>query len=122
MHAIYIHQGHLFAGHKGAWETVIDNEILNADVWYHAAVTYDADGTMTLYKNGLVISTATNVPAFTGSAVRIGAFDANSNLFKGIIEEARIWNKVLTEAEIQEKMNCELSGAQLGLVGYYKFN
>lgn len=38
------------------------------------------------------------------------------------LDEARIWNKVLTQAEIQEKMNCEFAGPQPGLVGYYKFN
>jgi len=122
MHAIYVYQGHLSSGHNGAWETVIDNEMLNTGVWYHVVVTYDADGTMKLYKNGVQVSVATNVPAFTGNFIRIGAFEPGQNLFNGTIDEARIWNKVLTEAEIQENMNCEFAGTQPGLVAYYKFN
>jgi hypothetical protein len=122
-HAIYMPGGIISAGHNGAWDSVEDSEQLDTDTWYHVAVTYDlATTTMILYKNGIAIAENNNVPPFTGSAVRIGAFDADSNLFHGLIDEARIWNKVLTQAEIQEKMNCEFAGPQSGLVGYYKFN
>lgn len=122
-HAIYIPGGILSAGHNSGWSAVEDNEQLSLDTWYHVAITYNsATETMILYKNGIVIDQNTGVPAFTGSATRIGAFDAGGNLFRGAIEEARIWNKVLTQAEIQNNMNCELAGAQSGLVAYYKFN
>ena len=122
-HAIYIPNGVLSAGHNGGWSAVEDNTQLSLDTWYHVAVTYNsATQTMILYKNGIAIDQSTNVPAFTGSATRIGAFDAGGNLFNGAIEEARIWNKVLTQAEIQNNMNCELAGTQSGLVAYYKFN
>lgn len=122
-HAIYIPGGKLSAGHNGGWSAVQDSELLDAGIWYHVAVTYDlATTTMKLYKNGIFVAENNAVPAFTGNAVRIGAFDANSNLFNGVIDEARIWNKVLTQTEIQDKMNCEFAGAQSGLVGYYKFN
>jgi hypothetical protein len=122
-HAIYIPGGKLSAGHNGNYQALSDIDQLDADKWYHVAVTYDlATTTMTLYKNGVVVATNTNIPAFTGNVVRIGAFDANNNLLYGVIDEARIWNKVLTQAEIQDKMNCEFTGAQPGLVGYYKFN
>lgn len=123
LHAIYIPNGILSAGHNGGWNSVKDSEQLDTDKWYHVAVTYDlATTTMILYKNGVVVDENNAVYAFTGSALRIGAFDTNSNLFHGIIDEARIWNRALTQAEIQEKMNCEFAGPQSGLVGYYKFN
>jgi len=122
-HAMYVNGGHLSAGHNGTWNSVKDDNLLDGTTWYHFVVTYDANATMTLYKNGIVISTKTNVPAFVGgNAVRIGAYDPGSNLANGVIDEVRIWNKALTQAEIQNNMNCELSGAQPGLVSYYKFN
>ncbi|CAD0003792.1 LamG-like jellyroll fold domain-containing protein [Flavobacterium chungangense] len=122
-HAIYIPGGILSAGHNSGWSAVKDNAQLSLDTWYHVAVTYNsATNTMILYKNGIEIDQNTNVFPFIGSATRIGAFDAGQNLFNGAIEEARIWNKVLTQAEIQNNMNCELAGAQSGLVAYYKFN
>ncbi|MEO7976714.1 LamG-like jellyroll fold domain-containing protein [Flavobacterium sp.] len=121
-HAIYIPGGKLSTGHNGAYENLKDPTQLSTNTWYHVAVTYDANGTLTLYKNGDVVGAAANVPAFTGTAVRIGAFDPGQNLFNGTIDDVRIWNKVLTQAEIQEKMNCEFAGPQPGLVAYYKFN
>jgi len=122
-HAIYIPGGILSSGHNGDWTAVEDSESLDTDTWYHVAVTYDlATTTMILYKNGVAIDENNNVPAFVGNVIRIGAFDPAENLFNGRIDEARIWNKVLTQAEIQNNMNCELSGAQPGLINYYKFN
>nr|WP_199002012.1 LamG-like jellyroll fold domain-containing protein [Flavobacterium sp. ASV13] len=122
-HAIYIPAGVLSSGHNGVWNAVHDTEELNTDTWYHVAVTYDlATTTMILYKNGVAISENNNVPAFVGNIVRIGAFDPAGNLFNGLMDEVRIWNKVLTQTEIQNNMNCELSGPQPGLINYYKFN
>lgn len=121
-HAIFIPNGRLSAGHNGHWEYLQDSQQLDLNTWYHVAVTYDlATTTMKLYKNGVLIDENNSIEAFTGNAVKIGAFQS-SNLFNGAIEEARIWNKVLTQAEIQEKMNCEFAGPQSGLVGYFKFN
>lgn len=121
-HALYVNAGVLSAGHNGTWNYVVDNVPLDIHTWYHVALTYDASGTMKLYKNGSIVATRTNVPTFTGSAVRIGSFEPGGNLFYGAIDEVRIWNKALSQAEIQENMNCELSTGQPGLVAYYKFN
>ena len=45
-----------------------------------------------------------------------------SEYFLGQIDEIRIWNKVLTQSEIQDQTYCELSGASSCLVAYYQFN
>jgi hypothetical protein len=122
-HAIYVPNGNLSAGHNGTYQALRDNDPLDVDTWYHVAVTYDASTTtMTLYKNGDVVATDNTILPFTGNSVRIGAFDTNKNLLYGVIDEARIWEKVLTQDEIKQNMNCEFSGPQPGLIGYYKFN
>ena len=78
---------------------------------------------MKLYTNGILVSTNTTVDPFIGgNALRIGAFDNGGNLFGGKIDEVRIWNRALSQAEIQNNMNCELAPGQIGLVAYYKFN
>ncbi|HTL82093.1 MAG TPA: LamG-like jellyroll fold domain-containing protein [Bacteroidia bacterium] len=114
----------LSSGHNGTYNSVQDPTPLLANTWYHVAVTYDAaTTTMKLYKNGVLVSTNTAVPAFTsGSAVRLGAFNNAGNLFKGNIDEVRIWNRALTAAEINSSMNCELAGNESGLIVYYNFN
>ncbi|MFM9987618.1 LamG-like jellyroll fold domain-containing protein [Flavobacterium sp.] len=112
------------AGHNGTWDSVQDPTQIVANTWYHVALTYDAaTTTMKLYTNGILVSTNTTVDPFIGgNALRIGAFDNGGNLFGGKIDEVRIWNRALSQAEIQNNMNCELAPGQIGLVAYYKFN
>uniref|UniRef100_UPI003751EC87 LamG-like jellyroll fold domain-containing protein n=1 Tax=Flavobacterium sp. TaxID=239 RepID=UPI003751EC87 len=114
----------LSAGHNGTWNAVQDPTPIVANTWYHVALTYDAaTTTMKLYKNGVLVSTNTSVPAFTGgNALRLGSYDAASNQLGGKLDEVRIWNRVLPQCEIQNNMNGELPSGQVGLVAYYKFN
>lgn len=112
------------AGHNGVWNAVQDPTPIVANTWYHVALTYDAaTTTMKLYKNGILVSTNTAVPAFTGgNAVRLGSYDPTQNLLGGKLDEVRIWNRVLPQCEIQNNMNGELPSGQVGLVAYYKCN
>lgn len=126
-HAFWVpntNAGKLSAGHNGFWYSVQDSEPLQANTWHHVAVTYDAaTTTMMLYKNGVLVSTNTNVPPVAnGNIVRLGSFDNGANLFSGALDEVRIWNRVLTPCEIENNKNTELATGQDGLVAYYKFN
>ena len=122
-HAFWVPNMILSAGHNNTWGSVQDAVNLALNTWYHVAVSYDiATQTLRLYKNGVLISTAINIPApINGNEVLIGAYD-NGNLFNGNIDEVRIWNKVLTATDIMNHMNCELQSTETGLVSYYKFN
>ncbi|MEO8761098.1 MAG: LamG domain-containing protein, partial [Bacteroidia bacterium] len=123
-HALWAPNQVLSAGHNGAWSTVQDVTTLNLNQWYHVAVTYDASAQiMTLYKNGVQVSQASGVVSYnSGNMVRIGSYDPAQNLFHGNIDEVRIWNRALCQAEIQNNMNAELQLPQIGLVSYYNFN
>jgi hypothetical protein len=56
----------------------------------------------------------------------IGAYYSFSNAivnhYKGMIDELRVWSKVLTETEINQFMNSTLSGSENGLVLYLSFD
>lgn len=126
-HALYpsvSYGNRISAGHNGTWNAVQDPTPIVANTWYHVALTYDAaTTTMKLYKNGVLVSTNTNVAPFIGgNALRIGSFDNGQNLLGGKIDEVRIWDRVLPEAEIVNNMNCELGSGQTGLMAHYKFN
>ncbi len=44
------------------------------------------------------------------------------NQFSGQLDEVRIWNKALSQEQIQSTMNQPLSGNESGLVGYFTFD
>jgi hypothetical protein len=82
------------------------------DQWHHVAATWENDGTPTildakLYVDGIceTISSSTDYPVNTGSTqnVQIGICreEGNSRYFKGLIDEVRIYDRALSEAEIK---------------------
>jgi gliding motility-associated-like protein len=113
----------LSAGHDGAWNQVQDNAVLSLNTWYHVAVSYDAASlTMSLYKNGVLVSANNTVQPCTGSnSVSIGSF-AGTFVNTGAMDEVRIWNRALCQTEIANNMNCEIPTTASGLIANYHFN
>ncbi|MDM8564109.1 PA14 domain-containing protein [Candidatus Halobeggiatoa sp. HSG11] len=121
-HAFWAPNYILSSGHKGAWSTVQDPETMVTDTWYHVAVTYDGSSEMKLYKNGVLVDSATGVaPLGDGMNTYIGKF-ANANYFGGDIDEVRIWDVVRSQAEIKAYMNRSLDSDESGLIAYYNFD
>ncbi|MBD1945095.1 LamG domain-containing protein [Coleofasciculus sp. FACHB-64] len=124
-HALFMPNGGCLAsGHNKKWWLVKDSSASPANTWIHAAVTYDNQTQiMCLYRDGHLISQASNVPPFTPSdrTLTIGSHFSGS-FFKGQITAARVWNKVLSQAEIQESMPRRLRGDEAGLVSYWPLN
>jgi RHS repeat-associated protein len=102
--------------------------VLQLNQWYYVAGVYDAAAqTMTVYlngapDNGTLVGTVASSQSTSHRDVLIGArpddpFDYN---FNGTIDEVRIYNRALTQAEIQADMNASAgstTGAQMK--GYY---
>ncbi|MCG8537880.1 MAG: LamG domain-containing protein, partial [Pseudomonadales bacterium] len=42
--------------------------------------------------------------------------------FEGDMDDVQVWNRALTQTEILQQMDSELSGNETGLIAYYKFN
>jgi len=91
------------------------------NTWTHLAFTYDAgagENNFKLYKNGQVIASMTatgNVNAGPGNFYA-GAY--------GIweMQELRLWNRALSQGEIQANMNRKLAGTEAGLNAYWQFS
>src|SRR3989344_473498 len=83
-----------------------NNTIVTENVWQHIAYSRSGTGagTHSIYLNGvsqaLVTDSATNYTA-TANAKQIGQRGDNTNFAGGSIDEARIYNRALTAAEIQ---------------------
>jgi hypothetical protein len=83
----------------GGWESIfipVDTQ------WHHFAVTYNGDGG-SWYLDGQLIGSLDGAIG-TIDQVRIGARLSNSNYFPGLIDDVRIYNTVLTLAEIKKLM------------------
>jgi hypothetical protein len=92
--------------------------------WIHYSVTYDGY-TVCMYKNGLLIVTNSGREGDIVTMnwpVTIGDRNGGSDWFPGSIDEVRIWNRALTQQQIQANINCELTGNEPGLIAYYNFN
>ncbi|MEI6753955.1 MAG: LamG-like jellyroll fold domain-containing protein [Paludibacter sp.] len=122
-HAFWVVNGQLCSGHNGNWFSVVDNATIPVNVWTHVAISYDAaTTTMKLYKNGTLVMANNSVPAIVGdNSVMIGTY-ANSAFFNGDMDEIRIWNRALTDAEIAADKSVRITGTESGLVAYYDFN
>lgn len=56
----------------------------------------------------------------TSGPLRLGAPNHGSE-FRGLIDEARIWNRALSGNEIRRNMNRAVTDPQPGLIAYYRF-
>ena len=92
------------------------SETMAVDTWEHWAVTFDG-GTAVVYRDGLQVSSGVQ-PSFPNNPTTnlvLGAMDfigdAGRNPFNGALDDVRLYNKVLTAAEIQQIFRTDLNQA-----------
>jgi hypothetical protein len=103
--------------------------------WNHYALVWDgtltpATGSMKFYLNGVqyivgeTINLNNTIVAVQDLAVpySIGAFGDGASPVNGLIDEARVFNTVLSEAEIAAMMSVQIPGTTAGLQGYWRAN
>jgi hypothetical protein len=73
--------------------------------WHHVAVTFD-EGDVKLYIDGSIEGEGSAPSPLAGNSLslRIGADSNGQSLFIGLIDDARVYNRALTEAEILAAM------------------
>lgn len=98
--------------------------VIAASQWYHvAAVINSSANSMTIYHNGNPVAIRTFDTSGirdTSGPLRLGAPNHGSE-FRGLIDEARIWNRALSGNEIRLNMNRAVTDPQPGLIAYYRF-
>ena len=93
------------------WSNVVNSPVITIGAWTHVAVTFSGSSiTMTLDGNtaGKISQprSVTWVDAKNDTGILIGKrFDANTDYFKGSMGSVRIYNRVLTDAEILQNYN-----------------
>ncbi len=81
---------------------------LTANAWNHLSITWDGASTTKIYLNGNEVPGTLRTNSGTTDAtcnLLIGSRNGTQEFFKGAIDEVRIYNQVLTPAQIQQDMN-----------------
>ena len=110
-------------------QTIFSETTLDSGKWYDVAMTYnssDAQDNFKLYINGN-LEAKKNVSGEIGADTNpfiIGIYPGLFNQpFKGSIAGIQLWNRALSQEEIQEKMDLDLNpNDEQGLVGYWPAN
>lgn len=90
----------------GADQSVASTTPLPLNTWAHIAVTYGG-GFMRFYVNGVQVNQVAQTGNLTASAnpLRIGGNSIWGEFFAGQVDDVRIYNRVLTAADIMADMN-----------------
>ena len=109
----------------GFFEYVAPANTAIPQVWQHIAWIYDGTS-IKLYVNGVLKGSKPASGTFLGPNVNFGIgkslLGGFNFVYGGRIDEVSVWNKALTQAEIQNMMANELTGNEANLQLYYKFN
>ncbi|MCU0370310.1 MAG: T9SS type A sorting domain-containing protein [Bacteroidales bacterium] len=109
----------------GFHEYVAPANTIIPQVWQHIAWIYDGSA-IKLYVNGALKGSSAASGIFQGENVTfaigksiLGGFNF---VYGGRVDEVSVWKKALTQSEIQDMMENELTGSETDLELYYKFN
>ena len=94
-------------------------------VWQHFAWIYNGTQVI-LYVNGALVGSGSASGTFSSATVPFGIgkslLGGFNFVFGGRIDEVSVWDKALTQSEIQDMIDNELTGTEANLQLYYKFN
>ncbi len=111
----------------GTWVAQTNDNAIIPGMWNHIVYTRSGTGAGThkIYVNGQemsLISDANYTFVNNTSNKIIGSGTSGTQLFKGQMDEVRLWNVALSAQQIRENANLPLSGNETGLVAYWQFN
>ena len=118
---IYGNQG-IFATFNGSAFDVISNYSLPTNSWQYLTAIHKQNGLVEIYLNANLIYThQVSTPNINLTNGYIGVAPWGSSYWNGKIDNSSIWDRALSQQEIQQYMNCPPTGSELGLVGYWNF-
>ncbi len=94
--------------------------------WHHIAMTWQKNASFKSYLDGKLVASRTatlnaNLPSISSGAC-IGSYGGSTDFTNGSIDEVRIYNVALTQANIQSDMISTSSSLPSNLLVYYNFD
>jgi hypothetical protein len=89
---------------------------VTAGTWHHAAYTFDVTNNQ-LWLDGVMVASSANAPdERTPTTCWLGTLDGTRDLFKGLIDDFRVFNVVRTAGQIGMEATGTFSSSDAGLV------
>ena len=94
--------------------SVAGPSVLQANTWTHVAVTYNGSR-LRFYVNGVLVAIRSAFGPFEPNVnpLWIGGNEVYGSAFKGKLDDIRIYNRVLTQTEIQQEMGTGLPATEI---------
>lgn len=105
------------------WSTISEQgAVWNIGEWNHVTVSAVKNGLLKYYVNGEFIG-QTNFGQYIGNSwgLGLGYSPSYTGAVQADLDDLRIWERALTQAEIKQHMHYELSGTEVDLAMYYDF-
>jgi photosystem II stability/assembly factor-like uncharacterized protein len=113
------------ADEEGHQINIYSTSGLNDNKWHHAAASVTRTGNAVLYVDGLSAgstSAAALLSINSSYPICMGLDGAYNYVYAGDIDEVKIWDVALTQAQIREKMHVTAPNNEANLINYYQFN
>jgi hypothetical protein len=99
----------VFLGNVTGWPYRCSSSTVELNTWSHVAVVFNGTH-IKFYKNGIlddyIYATSNDIISLTTTGVGIGRhYHWNDSYFNGSIDEVKLWNRVLSDAEINASYN-----------------
>lgn len=111
-------------GTPGGWISATSSPIMVQGLWNHVAAVIDGNQ-LRIYINGMLEGSQTLSTAITPTLNNIILGESAGfagRAFDGNIDEVRVWDVALTQAEIAANMTTDYTSATPNLVAYYKMD
>lgn len=95
--AFYVPNGKLCGGHNGDWNSRCDSQSIADSQWHFVALSYNPSldgGSLRLYRDGLLVYSASSIPPISNGAVEIASFTP-ANYMNGLIDEVALYDGAL---------------------------
>jgi hypothetical protein len=102
----------------------VSDVVMTPGEWHHVAVVLTGSSS-SLYLNGMLYSRNVSSPVYdfsTGKLYLGWDSGAAGRVFKGLVDEVRVWNKARSAQEIANDRLRILEGNENGLLAYWNFN
>lgn len=104
------------------------NFINPIDSFFHIAATYNPGGQLTLQafvtdnRKGSATGAAGSQPAISYDNIAFGGTGEANGQFIGKIDEIRLWDKALSQEQINNNYSRYIAGSESGIIGYWRLD